>query len=119
MLKTEEPCGAIMLLEVFWNLVESLGFEADYKTARVDRGNTLFMQLVVDGLKMQPCRPSFLDARDAILQADHVLTGGRYACLIWKGFAKRGLGIDVKVVKAKVPWQEDHRTDGFTVPSDC
>lgn len=31
-------------------------------------GNTLAVQLVVDGLKLQPCRPSFQDARDAILQ---------------------------------------------------
>lgn len=31
------------------------------------RGNTLAMQLVLDGMKLQPCRPSFLDARDAII----------------------------------------------------
>lgn len=31
-------------------------------------GNTLAVQLVVDGLKLQPCRPTFQDARDAILQ---------------------------------------------------
>ncbi|KAJ3334282.1 Fungalysin/Thermolysin Extracellular metalloproteinase 5 [Blyttiomyces sp. JEL0837] len=55
-------------------------------------GNVLALQLVVDGLKLQPCLPSFVDARDAILEADEGLTGGDNKCEIWKGFAKRGLG---------------------------
>ena len=40
----------------------------------------------------QPCNPNFIQARDAILDADKALTGGQNACEIWKGFAKRGLG---------------------------
>lgn len=40
----------------------------------------------------QPCNPNFIQARDAILDADKALTGGENACEIWKGFAKRGLG---------------------------
>lgn len=66
-------------------------------------GNTLAVQLVVDGLKLQPCRPSFQDARDAILEADVVLTKGANACLIWKAFAKRGLGPDAAVI-GSTPW---------------
>ena len=44
----------------------------------------------------QPCNPSFLQARDAIIDADKALTGGKNACEIWKGFAKRGLGEEAK-----------------------
>lgn len=59
--------------------------------ARIPRhGNTLTMQLVMDGMKLQPCRPSFFDARDAIVQSDVHLTGGNNTCEIWKAFAKRG-----------------------------
>lgn len=60
-------------------------------------GNTLLLQLVVNGMKMQPCSPSFFDARDAIIQADEVLTGGENVCDIWRGFAERGLGVDAVV----------------------
>ncbi|KAI8844173.1 Fungalysin metallopeptidase-domain-containing protein [Chytridium lagenaria] len=72
-------------------------------------GNVLALQLVVDGLKIQPCYPSFVDARDAIITADHGLTGGENACVIWKAFARRGLG-----EKAKSGGRED-----FTVPKKC
>lgn len=54
-------------------------------------GNTLAVQLVINGMKLQPCRPSFFDARDAIVQADKILTGGENACEIWTAFTERGL----------------------------
>ncbi|KAF9240844.1 Fungalysin metallopeptidase-domain-containing protein [Melanogaster broomeanus] len=57
-------------------------------------GNTLLLQLVLDGMKLQPCSPSFFDARDAIIQADEILTGGENFCDLWEGFADRGLGAD-------------------------
>lgn len=40
----------------------------------------------------QPCSPTFVQARDAIIDADKALTGGSNACELWKAFAKRGLG---------------------------
>lgn len=43
-------------------------------------------------LYSQPCNPNFVQARDAILDADRALTGGVNACAIWTAFAKRGLG---------------------------
>jgi extracellular elastinolytic metalloproteinase len=54
-------------------------------------------------MKLQPCRPSFFDARDAIIEADRVLTDGENVCLLWKGFAKRGLGYDAEV-QGRTPW---------------
>lgn len=53
-------------------------------------GNTLLLQLILDGMKLQPCRPDFLEARTAIVKADKMLTGGANECLLWHAFAKRG-----------------------------
>lgn len=78
-------------------------------------GNALAIQLIVDAMKLQPCRPSFFDARNAIIQADQILTGGENACLIWQAFAERGLGEDAAVV-GQTPWGGGVRSDGFKVP---
>jgi hypothetical protein len=56
------------------------------------RGNVAAMKLVNEGLRLQPCSPSFVQARDAIFQADQLLFNGRYRCAIGKAFARRGLG---------------------------
>ena len=55
-------------------------------------GNQLMLQLVTDGLKLTPANPSFIQARDAILQADLVATGGTNTPELWRAFTKRGLG---------------------------
>ena len=33
----------------------------------------------------------FFEARDGIIQADEILTGGENLCEIWEGFSERGL----------------------------
>lgn len=66
-------------------------------------GNSLIVQLVLNGMKLQKCMPSFFDARDAIIQADQVLTGGENYCELWQGFASRGLGVDARV-EGRTPW---------------
>lgn len=81
-------------------------------------GNTLLLQLVIDGMKLQPCRPSFFDARDAIIQADDILTNGENRCLLWKGFSERGLGPDASLV-GSTPWGGGIRTDDFALPQSC
>ncbi|KAG8759100.1 Fungalysin/Thermolysin Extracellular metalloproteinase 5 [Serendipita sp. 396] len=81
-------------------------------------GNTLMMQLVLDGMKLQPCRPGFMEARDAIIQADEILTGGENFCLLWDSFAKRGLGTDATVT-GRTPWGGGVRHDGHAVPKAC
>lgn len=73
-------------------------------------GNSLIVQLVLNGMKLQPCRPSFFDARDAIIQADKILTGGENFCELWSGFSARGLGPDARV-EGKTPWGGGIRTD--------
>jgi extracellular elastinolytic metalloproteinase len=55
-------------------------------------GNSIALKLVLEGMKLQPCSPGYVDARNAILAADRNLYCGRHACAIWTAFAKRGLG---------------------------
>ena len=55
-------------------------------------GNQLMLQLVTDGMNLSPANPNFLQARDAILQADQVNTGGANKNQLWAAFAKRGMG---------------------------
>ncbi len=64
-------------------------------------GADLGVQLVVDGLKLSPANPSFLDMRDAILAAlENMLTAGKLSSSehsnakngIWEVFAKFGMG---------------------------
>jgi extracellular elastinolytic metalloproteinase len=74
-------CG--MIWDLSWALMDRYG-----KTIGFDRA----MWLVNEGMRMQPCRPGFVDGRNAILAADQALYGGANHCLIWQVFARRGLG---------------------------
>ena len=84
---------ASMLWEMNWNLIDEHGFNPDIYDSWDSGGNNLALQLVMDGMKFQRCRPGFVSGRDAILDADLTLTGGENQCLIWAAFAKRGLGV--------------------------
>lgn len=81
---------ATMLWEMTWDLIDEYGFDPDLYNGT--GGNNLSMQLVTDGLKLQPCNPGFVAGRDAILEADEVNNEGVNQCRIWRAFAKRGLG---------------------------
>ena len=83
-----------MLWDLYWALVEEYGFDEDIFTGK--GGNNIAMQLVLDGMKYQPCRPGFIDGRDAILLADEIHNNGKNQELIWRVFARRGLGFDAK-----------------------
>jgi len=73
-------CAA--LLEARARLIETYGFA----------GNAIMLQLVVDGMKLAAVNPTFLQARDAILQADLIGFGGAHYGELWNAFARRGLG---------------------------
>ena len=81
---------ATMLWDLTWAYVDKYGFDPDFYEGT--GGNNKVMQLVIDGLKLTPCSPGFVDGRDAILAADMALTGGENQCMIWEVFAARGLG---------------------------
>ena len=105
-----------MLWEMYWNLVDRYGYSADIYAPWGTAGNNLALQLVMDGLKFQVCRPGFVDGRDAILVADVALTSGRNQCEIWRAFAKRGLGASAD------QGSSNNRFDGvqaFDLPAFC
>jgi extracellular elastinolytic metalloproteinase len=79
-----------MLWDMYWEFVEKYGFDEDLYNGK--GGNNIAVQLVFDAMKLQPCGPGFTDARDALLMADENRNGGANAGLIWKAFARRGLG---------------------------
>jgi hypothetical protein len=86
--------GAIwanMLWEMYWNLVDEYGYDPDIYEGT--GGNNLAFQLVMDGMKLQPCNPGFVDGRNAILLADKVNNCSANQCRIWDAFAKRGVGV--------------------------
>ncbi len=70
------------LWEARANLIAKYGFP----------GNQVMLQLVTDGMKLSPANPNFLQARDAIIQADLVNNAGANKNELWAGFAKRGMG---------------------------
>ncbi|KAJ3505748.1 hypothetical protein NLJ89_g7254 [Agrocybe chaxingu] len=100
---------ANMLHNVYANLVGALGWSA---TARTDptgtEGNVVFLHLFLDALTIQPCNPTFITARDAWIQADVDRYQGANACLIWKAFASRGLGVGAA-----------NHIDNTEVPAEC
>ncbi|KAJ2368148.1 hypothetical protein H4S02_010155 [Coemansia sp. RSA 2611] len=104
---------AEMLYEVMWALINKNGFAKDIFAHDLTKGNSIMLQILLDGMKLQPCNPTFIDARDAIIQAENNLTGGKNKCAIWTAFAKRGLGVN-----APRPEEGSH-TDDHTVPSGC
>lgn len=103
-----------ILFDMTAHLVEEFGFSADiYLSAEnMDRGNIVAFQNIVDGMKMQPCDPHFIDARDAILLADMENYQGIHQCNMWASFARRGLGIYAVYVG-------ESAIESFCVPDEC
>ena len=56
-------------------------------------GNRLILQLVTDAMNLTPPNPNFLQARDAILQADLLNNGAANFHELWNAFASRGMGL--------------------------
>lgn len=82
------------LWDMTWNIIAMEGIDGDIYQGT--KGNNIAMQLVMQGLKYQPCGPGFLDGRDAILKADSILYNYAHKCAIWKAFARRGMGKSAK-----------------------
>ena len=102
-----------MLWDMYWDFVDLYGYDPNIYSGT--GGNNMAFQLVMDGMKLQPCNPGFIDVRDAILLADEINNGGANRCLIWNAFAKRGLGLSAD------QGSPDDRSDGieaFDLPDD-
>lgn len=85
---------ATTLWDLTWAYINKYGFNSDIYAASSLAGNNRVMKLILDAIKLQPCSPSIIDGRNAIIAADQATTGGADFCLITEVFRRRGLGIN-------------------------
>lgn len=102
---------ATMLWDLAWAYVGKYGFDPDIYNGT--GGNNRVMQLVLDGLKLQGCSPTFVSGRNALIAADQATTGGQDFCLIWEVFARRGLGQNASSGSAS---SSTDQVEDFAVP---
>ncbi len=105
---------ASALWDIYLGLVDRYGFDENLKTG--SGGNNIALQLMVEGLKIQPCEPGFQDARDAILMADTILYDAANACLLWEAFARRGMGTEMD---QGFTTSVDDGVESFKRPQSC
>ena len=103
---------ATMLWDLTWAYINKYGYDNNKYSGT--GGNNKLMRIVLDGIKLQPCSPTFVDARNAILAADQAITGGKDYCMIWEVFAARGLGVNATAGSTNVG---NDQTEDFTRPS--
>jgi hypothetical protein len=106
---------ATMLWDLHWQYVAKYGYASDV-TSNTTNGSSRVLQLVTDALKLQVCSPTFIDGRNAILQAELATTQGADRCMIWRTFAKRGLGVNAS---AGSKTNINDQVQDTTVPADC
>ncbi|MGE8556091.1 MAG: T9SS-dependent M36 family metallopeptidase [Chryseobacterium jejuense] len=117
---------ASMLWDLNWKYVEKYGYSSNV-LADPNSGSAKVLQLVMDALKLQPCNPTFIQGRDAILAADQATANGENKCMIWKTFAKRGLGVNASAgllngleFGANQPLLDmSDQVEDFTIPTEC
>jgi hypothetical protein len=102
---------ATILWDLTWAYIDKYGYDSNIYTGM--GGNNKVMQLVIDGLKIQPCSPTFTEARDALIAADEATTGGQDYCMIWEVFANRGLGVNASSGNRN---SSEDQTQDFTTP---
>lgn len=99
---------------ILWDMrqafVARYGFQAGREAAE---------RLVINGLKVTPLVPTFVDARDAILLADRMTNNGANQDLIWRAFARRGLGKSaVTSLTTGGSGFQIAATEGYDVPAE-
>ena len=82
------------------------------RRAQLCPGNRRWIQLMFDAFLLQPPATSMLDARDAMIAADHMRFGGRDTKVMWDAFAKRGMGKGATIKNA----DDDQPTPSFASP---
>src|SRR4029079_16666064 len=75
---------AVTGIEVWSRIVARLGHDA---------GTLRTLQLYVDGMKLSPLNPTFLQERDALLAAAQASGNAADVVDIWAAFAARGIGL--------------------------
>nr|WP_314497297.1 T9SS-dependent M36 family metallopeptidase [uncultured Chryseobacterium sp.] len=106
---------ASMLWDLHWQYAAKYGYASDV-TSDKSSGSSRVLQLVTDALKLQACNPTFVEGRNAILAAEMLTTKGENRCMIWKTFARRGLGLNaLSGNKMNI----NDQIEDFSVPEDC
>jgi hypothetical protein len=88
--------------QALWDLRDALGVN-------------LARKLVTRAMLLSPPDPSFLDMRNAILQADVAYDGGASLDAIWGVFAGRGMGFFASTIDG----DDTSPTQSFAMPPDC
>ena len=88
-------------LETLWQIRQALG-------------PVVAETLVTRAMELSPPAPSFLDMRNAIIQADTVNFAGADESTLWSIFAQRGMGYFAASTNASLAPVED-----FSTPPDC
>lgn len=108
---------AVVLWDLTWAYIEKYGFDTDIYNG--NGGNNKVMQLVLDGLKLQPCSPSFLNFRDALFLADNATRNGADYCLIAEVFRRRGMGANARSGSPDIATDQQQNFDAFAVGPNC
>jgi hypothetical protein len=103
---------ATVLWDLSWAYINKYGYDDNKYTG--NGGNNKLMRVVLDGIKLQPCSPTFVSGRDAIIAADQALTGGADYCMIWEVFAARGLGKNASAGDENIG---NDQVEDFTMPT--
>jgi hypothetical protein len=82
---------------------------------REELGSAVMESVVTRGMELSPPEPSFLDMRNAILQADEVVFAGAHRDELWAAFAERGMGYYATAADGS---DVDPVAD-FAIPPDC
>ena len=83
-----------ILWDMTWEMIQLDGINPNLYDISTTGGNSAALKLVTEGMRLQPCSPGFVTGRDAILKADTLFFGARYSCIIWRAFARRGVGVN-------------------------
>ncbi|KAJ1922824.1 hypothetical protein IWQ60_006272 [Tieghemiomyces parasiticus] len=103
---------ATILYEVMWNFIADLGVAPSIMHPDRQYGTTLMMEIMFESWRRQGCDPTLFRARDAMLEAEAIVSKGKYQCLIWRGFAKRGMGVGASMKGTNV-------VESFKAPTEC
>ncbi|MGZ5307239.1 MAG: M36 family metallopeptidase [Actinomycetota bacterium] len=93
-------------LETLWQIRQTLG-------------PLIAETLVTRGMELSPAAPTFLDMRNAIIQADLTRFAGANATALWAVFAERGMGYFAASTSDDVTPIEDISTPPDCATSEC
>jgi len=106
-----------VLWDLTWAYIEKYGLDSNIYSGT--GGNNKVMRLVIDGLKLQPCSPSVIDFRTALIAADQATTGGEDYCLITEVFRRRGVGLNASSGSASSGTDQVENFTAFAPGPNC